>query len=362
MKSEESLGQERRVQDEAESRESLGRDDEKHDGKRYWEFSQSRTAIIIAIGIIFVLDLLNIILTALPGEIPDGAYLSSPFALAFAVIFDIFLCINILRGKNWARIWMLVRIVVGMVIFGGITLIQGNIGEVTITIGLSLTLILLLTGTSTRLRIIGSIVLAVLAILGGLILTMTTDSMLELPTVPETPTPDYFSTYTSEGFFSISYPPDWNPEMSILEEAEQEMKQWAKSEGLESQAAEAQLVFSAWKTTQDEFPPSVLVQVQPRSIWSLDAIVEADRQIGMEQLEQYVERSMVRTTIGGREAIILVLQYEMSEYGVPMSTSAIAYIGGDEFVWVVVCMCDTQDSDVYLDTFDDIVRSLRVEY
>ena len=59
-----------------------------------------------------------------------------------------------------------------------------------------------------------------------------------LPTVPETPIPESFSTYTSEGFFSIPYPPDWVPVISVIEELEKEIKLYGKSLGLESQFKE----------------------------------------------------------------------------------------------------------------------------
>ena len=52
----------------------------------------------------------------------------------------------------------------------------------------------------------------------------------------------------------------------------------------------------------------------------------------------------------------------MPDFGLSPQRVTTAYIGGDEFIWVVACMVDIQDSDAYLDTFDDIVRSLRVEY
>jgi hypothetical protein len=361
MKKEELPEQENWKEETTESIEPVGRGEEGRDGKGYIEFSQSRSAIFIALSIILLLDLIGIIVTLTEAS-SDATFFSSPFTLVGSIILDIFLGVKILQGKNWARMWMLIRIVAGMVIFGGIALIQGNFGELTITTGLSLTLILLLTGTSTRLRIAGSIVLGALAILGGIILTFTMDFMTDLPTVPETSTPDYFSTYTSEGFFSISYPPDWDPIMSIIEEAEVDMKQWLKSEGFESQADEMQLVFGAAKLAVDEDYPIVTIMVAPQGLWPLGTIVEADTQWAREIVEQYVEHSIVKTTIGGREAIIVISQGVMPDFSLSPQRVTTAYIAGSEFIWVVVGMCDIQDSDAYLDTFDDIVRSLRVEY
>lgn len=361
MQDEELSEQKKMPQEAAESLEQVERDKEGSGGKVHREFSQSRTAIIVAFSILFLLDIIGII--AAFTEVPsDISFLGTPSVIVGSTIFDIFLGIKILQGRNWARIWMLIRIAVGMVISGGMTITQGNYGELTINTGIFLALILLLTGKSTRLRIVASVVLAVLATIVGIIISLVMAFTTDLPTVPETPTPDYFTTYTSEGFFSISYPPDWEPVMSIIEEVEVELKQQLKSEGFESQADEMQLVFAAAKLAIDENFPIVTVMVAPRGIWPLGTMVEADTQVNSEIVEQYVEHSKVRTTIGGREAIIVVSQGVVPDSSSDTEISTIAYISGSEFIWIVTGMVDIQDSDTYLDTFDDIVRSLRVEY
>ena len=46
----------------------------------------------------------------------------------------------------------------------------------------------------------------------------------------EPPIPTGFTTYTSEGLFSISYPSDWSPATSIMEEVWEEVIREMKSE------------------------------------------------------------------------------------------------------------------------------------
>ena len=89
-------------------------------------------------------------------------------------------------------------------------------------------------------------------------------------------------------------------------------------------------------------------------------MVEASNQWAQENIEQYVEYSRVRTAIGGTKAIMSTYQGYDSDY-VPTGFT-IAAVAGDEFIWSVLCGSSSEDFDAYLDTFDYIVRSLRVEY
>ena len=102
------------------------------------------------------------------------------------------------------------------------------------------------------------------------------------------------------------------------------------------------------------------VQVQPKEFWPLEALVESTNEVAEENIEQYVEHSRVSTSIGGRKAIIQTYEGYDSEH--VLSSFTTSYIVGDKFIWAVVCVCDSENFDTYKDTFDNIVRSLRVEY
>lgn len=361
MENKEPSEQERWEQEAARLGELVEKDEERSGGKGYGELSQSRAAVFSAVGILFALDLLGILLMVLVGEESQTQVPIRDSQIIFSIIIDLVLGINLLRGKSWARTWMLIRLALGIVAWGIIYGVDGDFASVLMTTGVLVALILLLTGASTRLRLVGGVSLAVLATLGGLIwvfmLSFATE--LELPTIPETPVPEHFSTYTSEGLFSISYPPDWEPAMSVLEELEEAIKQWYKSVGQESQAREMQLAFYGEKITHEGYNPYVTVQMQPRGFWALDAWIKADSQWCRDNLEKYVEYSTIRTVIGGKEAIISLWQDYDPDMGIWRYTTA--FIAGEQLFWLVTCGCEDRDFDEYSDTFDDIVRSLRVE-
>ena len=137
--------------------------------KGYGQLSQSRSAILSAVVIIFILDILALISIIFPEEDLETRVI---LRTVMSAVLDLFLGINLLRGKNWARTWMLVRLVGGIVIFGVASAIQSDFGTLLINTGVLLALILLLTGTSTRLRITGGIALAVIAFIIGMIISV----------------------------------------------------------------------------------------------------------------------------------------------------------------------------------------------
>lgn len=328
--------------------------------KRHGELSQGHSAVLAAVIIIFIIDLLGIIFTFFAGEEPGTRVFPSNYHLAFSVIIDIFLGINLLRGRRWARTWMLVRLVLGIVVWGIVFAVQGDSGSLLLNTGVLIALILLLTGTSTRLRLAGGILFAVVAFIGGMILSFMAFAT-GLPTTPGTSMiPESYSTYTSEGFFSISYPSDWTPVMSIVAEAEKQMKQYLKDIGMESQASEGQLVFLGKNMAEDDDFAIVSVSVEPSSIWPLESMVEIFHQWSIQNIDRYIEHSRVKTKIGGRNAIIQI--YQGNDVDSYFTGYTAAYVAGDKFLWTVACVCDGSRLDYNLDTFDKVVRSLRVEY
>lgn len=327
----------------------------------FGQLSQNRSAILSAVAILLIVDLLDIIFTLLWGEGLETRLLPTSSQLFISAVIDVFLAINLLRGKTWARAWMLVRLVLGIVVWGGIFAIQRDFGSVLMNTGVLLSLIVLLTGTSNRFRTAGGIALATFAITGGLFLSVMMPS-INLPTVPETSTiPESYVTYTNEGFFSISYPSDWSPVMSAVAEAEKEVKQYLKNAGMESEANQLQLVFLGGKLTEDASKPLfVSVSVEPRKAWPLETLVENTNSWNMKNMGQYVEHSRFGTTIGGRKAIIQTSQFLDADS--ILTGFMIACVSGDKFIWVVTCGGDARDLGSNLDTFTQIVRSLRVEY
>ena len=179
-------------------------------------------------------------------------------------------------------------------------------------------------------------------------------------TTPEPQIPPHFSTYTSEGLFSISYPPDWVPATSIMEEAFEEIKESMESTDPEISLEGANMLFLGGKPIEEWYYPSVNIIVMPRSIgyWALDEIVEGEAQYSRENDQRYHEYSRIRTTVDGREAVILDSEDYDPDFG--MWRYLQLYAVKDKFVWCVTCGSELEDFKGYEDTFYSIVKSLRI--
>lgn len=152
---------------------------ETSDKGRIREISQSRAAISTAVGIILFVDLFAVISLASEGAERPGLIFGSIF-------FDIFLGIFLLLGKSWARTWMLVRTIIGLVVLSLIYAVSNDFGSVFIQVGFCVAVILLLTGTSTRPRIWGSIALFIVLFLVGIFYSAYDLITSTTPAPPET--------------------------------------------------------------------------------------------------------------------------------------------------------------------------------
>ena len=179
-------------------------------------------------------------------------------------------------------------------------------------------------------------------------------------TTPEPQIPPHFTTYTSEGLFSISYPPDWVPATSIMEEVFEEVKELMKSTDPEVSLEGASVLFMGGIPVEEGYYPSVNILVGPRSIgyWTLDEIVEAESQYSREYTQGYREYSQVRTVVDGREAVIIDSEDYEPDFGTWRYLQL--FTVKDKFVWIVTCSTESKDFKDYEDTFSNIVRSIRI--
>ncbi len=179
-------------------------------------------------------------------------------------------------------------------------------------------------------------------------------------TTPEPEIPAHFTTYTSEGLFSISYPPDWAPATSIMEEVFEEIKEVMKSTDPEVQLEGVKMLFMGGIPTEEGYYPTVNILVGPRSVgyWTLDEIDEAESLWAREHTEGYHENSYILTVVDGKESSILDSEDNEPGYGrwryLQLTTIK------DKFVWMVTCATESEDFKDYEDTFSNIVRSLRI--
>ena len=109
--------------------------------------------------------------SVLAGELPSAQAFGTNVSLVLPMAIDLFLAINLLRGKHWAKTWMLIRVILGLLVWGVIALLQKDFGGLVIQVGYCGALLLLLTGTSTRFRLAGSIACFLLLLGGGMVWT-----------------------------------------------------------------------------------------------------------------------------------------------------------------------------------------------
>ena len=203
-------------------------------------------------------------------------------------------------------------------------------------------------------------VIVITAMILSLLAVSCTTPTLTPTTTPEPEIPAHFSTYTSEGLFSISYPPDWVPATSIIEEVFEAVVEQLHALAPGVALEEAQMVFIGGMPIGEAYYPSVNIMVGPRSIgyWTLDEIVEADIQFASEYIQGYHQYSQIRTTVDGREAVIL----DSEDYDpyLGMWRFLQLFTVKDNFVWLVTCKSKLEDFRDYEDTFYSIVRSIRI--
>ncbi len=156
--------------------------------------------------------------------------------------------------------------------------------------------------------------------------------------VSEPAIPAHFTTYTSEGLFSISYPPDW--ELALSKEE----------------------LFHA-VVPNKAAAVTVTVGTTEEGKWKLEDLVEAVFQRAyIDDAEEYHELSRTKATVDEREAIILDFE---AKY--PVSTAAMRMLimllrdRDNELVWTVYCgVMPSKDFSYFEPDFHAIVRSLRI--
>ena len=181
------------------------------------------------------------------------------------------------------------------------------------------------------------------------------------PPSPEPAIPTHFTTYTDEaGLFSISYPPEWEPALSLIEGLEQAMKELISSIESDLPLERYSLIFFAGLPTEMGYEPSVNITVEslPGVILTHEMMVEAEIQGIKDFVQDYHEFSRVKTTIGGREATIVDWEGTYPQLGRFHNLQMFILVG--KVAWVVTCTPPAGEFSKWEDDFHAIVRSLRI--
>lgn len=206
-------------------------------------------------------------------------------------------------------------------------------------------------------------------LLSGACASPSTTAPTETPSAPvsEPAIPAHFTTYTDEArFFSISYPPDWEPFPSWFEELGGLSKDFFKGYDSDTSLVGLFFVFIAEAPRDSEgSSPNVNVVVQSlsdmtsRGWWTLDEIVEAKLQRTEEIKQDYHEFSRFNTIIGGREAVIIDWGDSYPDLDKKARTVQMFMIA-DNLVWKVTCYVESEKFSDFEDDLHAMVRSLRI--
>lgn len=178
---------------------------------------------------------------------------------------------------------------------------------------------------------------------------------------PEPQIPAHFTTYTDEaGLFSISYPPDWELALSIIEDLEQAVKELVQSIESDAPIERASIIFFAGAPVETGWMPNVNIVVEslPGLTWTHDEAVEAEVQ-GIKQIyPDYRQFSRTDTTIDGRKATIIDSEATIPGFGKTQQLQMFALVG--KIVWIVTCTSEPGKFSESEEDFYAIVRSLRI--
>lgn len=173
--------------------------------------------------------------------------------------------------------------------------------------------------------------------------------------------PAHYTTYTDEAsLFSISYPPDWEPALSLIEGFEEAGKAIITSIESDAPVERASGIFYAGIPTETGYLPAVNIVVEslPGIVLTHENMVEAEIE-GLKQFAQdYHEFSRIKTTVGGREATIVEYEGTFPQVGKYHNLLMLILVG--KTAWIVTCTPPSGEFSKWEDDFHAIVRSLRI--
>lgn len=183
----------------------------------------------------------------------------------------------------------------------------------------------------------------------------------EKEVLPEPEIPTHFTTYTDEeALFSISYPPDWEPALYLIEGIEDAVKEVITSIESDVPLEGASIIFLAGLPTEIGYDPSVTIVVEslPGIVWTHDNMVEAEVRGIKQSIPDYHEFSRLKTTVGGREATIV--ESDGTFPGGEKSHNLQMYILVGKTAWIVTCGTSIGDFNRWEADLSAVVRSLRI--
>ena len=179
---------------------------------------------------------------------------------------------------------------------------------------------------------------------------------------PSPEIPANYTTYTDDtNFFSISYPSDWEPALSLIADIEKEVKEVINDIKSGLPLEKVTVIFLAGQPMAGGiYNPNVNIAVEPilEGVSTLDQMVEAEVRGAKTIIQDYREYSRVKTTINGREATILDYEGTLPGIAKRRMLQMMTLVG--ETIWVVSCSSTYEDFATWEKDFHTIVRSLQI--
>ncbi len=205
------------------------------------------------------------------------------------------------------------------------------------------------------------LVLAVVPLVSACAPDEVTPPVTPPPPPSEPAIPANFTIYTNEaGLFSISYPPDWEPALSMIEGIEQTVGEIIKSIDSDAPLEQASFIFFAGVPIESGWLPNVSIVVEsiPGFTGTHDEAVEMEVR-GLKQLfPDYHEFSRIDETIDGRKATIIEYEATIPGSGKNHPIQMFTLVG--KIVWVVTCSPELGKFSESEEDSYAIVRSLRI--
>ena len=188
--------------------------------------------------------------------------------------------------------------------------------------------------------------------------TETSPSTATTTSTTETQAPGNFTTYTSAGLFSISYPSDWELLNYLIEDLEVMVQDVLLSIDSSLPLSQASYIFAAGLPTDLGWEPGINIVVEslPFPVSSLDEAVDAEIAGIQAVVDTYIEISRTNVAVGGREATILYWEGIISLDSV---SNLQMFMLLDNVVWIITCTPPLGEYNDWEDDFYNIINSFR---
>ena len=184
------------------------------------------------------------------------------------------------------------------------------------------------------------------------------------PEEAETPQPKpeittSYIIYTDESnYFSISYPPDWEMALSNIGMDDEKLKNIIDNLQTDKPIESPSTIFFAGYRKADGFDPWLNIVVEKAFEDTVDIFVRSMMQATQSYFTGYREFSRVKTTVDGKDAIIVEWEGALEEQDRRHFVQMFMMIDGT--VWTVTCKASPEDFARWRNDFYAIVRSFEI--